>query len=143
MYYIFPIILIVASNVFYNICSKSTPQNANPFASLLVTYLTAAAATCIFLIIDCVGKGISCVTQFKNINWTGFVLGIAIIGLEVGYIQAYRAGWNISMGSLIANIFLAVILVIVGVLFYKEQIKLQQIIGIVLCIVGLIFISKK
>ncbi|HNX92203.1 MAG TPA: hypothetical protein PKI17_01660, partial [Syntrophomonas sp.] len=39
--YIFPIVLIVFSNVVYNIAQKSTPQNANPYAALLVTYLTA------------------------------------------------------------------------------------------------------
>lgn len=47
---IFPIILIVLSKVFYNICQKASPANMNPFAGLLVTYLTAALActVCLF-----------------------------------------------------------------------------------------------
>jgi hypothetical protein len=44
-YYIWPIILVIASNVFYNICTKSTPLGANPLVSLSVTYLVAALAT--------------------------------------------------------------------------------------------------
>lgn len=140
--YILPIVLIVASNVFYNISTKSTPSNANPFASLVVTYLVAAAVSGALLLCTTVGKD-GVLVQFKNINWTSYVLGLSLVGLEFGYIQAYRAGWNISEGSLVANICLAAILVVVGVLFYKEKLTLYQLIGMVLCAVGLVFINKR
>jgi hypothetical protein len=55
----------------------------------------------------------------------------------------YRVGWNISKGSLIANVSLAILLIIIGVLLYKEHIGLYQIIGIVCCMVGLIFVNLK
>ena len=79
--------------------------------------------------------------MFHGVNWTGAVLGLTIVGLEFGYITAYRAGWNISVGSLVANILLAVIPV--GLLLYKESITLNQCIGILLCIAGLVFINKR
>ena len=34
---LYPIMMIVLSNVMYNICQKSTPGNVNPFAALTVT----------------------------------------------------------------------------------------------------------
>lgn len=40
-----PVFLIVLSNVFYHICSKSTPSKLDPFASLTVTYLIGAAVS--------------------------------------------------------------------------------------------------
>ena len=40
-----PIALIVFSNVFYNICSKQTPEGIHPLAALTVTYLVAAVAS--------------------------------------------------------------------------------------------------
>jgi drug/metabolite transporter (DMT)-like permease len=83
------------------------------------------------------------INNLKKLNWTSFLLGFAIVGLEVGYIYLYRAGWNIGIGSLVANIILAIALIGIGVLFYKEQINFQQIIGLVLCIGGLILINKK
>ena len=43
--YVFSIVLIVASNVIYNICQKSTPTRVDPFSALFVTYITAAAVT--------------------------------------------------------------------------------------------------
>jgi drug/metabolite transporter (DMT)-like permease len=138
--YIFSIFFIVASNVMYNISQKSTPEKANPFAALLVTYITAIVITGIALIFFRPEKGL--VESVKDLNWTSIVLGISIIGLEFGYLMAYRAGWNISVGSLVANIILALILIPIGILFFKEQFGLTKVLGSIFCIVGLILINK-
>jgi drug/metabolite transporter (DMT)-like permease len=139
--YIFSIILIVASNVMYNICQKSTPERANPFVALLVTYATAIVMTAVTLIFYRPEK--SLIESIKQLNWTSIVLGISIIGLELGYLLAYRAGWNISVGSLVANIILALMLIPIGVMLYHEKFEPNKIIGSVLCIIGLILINKK
>ena len=139
--YIFSIILIVASNIMYNICQKSTPQKANPFSALLVTYLTAAILTFIAFLFYKTDKEI--IQSFKELNWTSAALGVSIIGLEFGYLMAYRAGWNISIGSLVSNIFLALLLIPVGVLFFKEGFGSGKILGAVFCIAGLVLINKK
>lgn len=138
--YVMSIVIIVISNVLYNICQKSTPESVNPFSSLLVTYLTASVITVITLLFFYADKNIA--QSFKQINWTSFGLGISIVGLEFGYLMAYRAGWNISEGSLIANILLALMLIPVGMLFYKEGFALNKIIGVLFCIVGLILLNK-
>jgi len=43
---------------------------------------------------------------------------------------------------LVANIGLACVLLLVGVILYKESISVRQILGMVLCVSGLILISK-
>lgn len=139
--YVFSIIIIVASNIMYNICQKSTPAKANPFSALLVTYITAAILSIIAFQFTKDNKGFF--QSFKDINWTSIALGVAIVGLEFGYLMAYRAGWNISIGSLVANIFLALMLIPVGIFIYKEGFDLKKILGVVLCIAGLVFINKK
>ncbi len=138
--YVFSIVLIVASNVLYNICQKSTPQRANPFIALLITYVTASILTLIAVLFNKTDKGF--VQSITELNWTSFVLGIAIVGLEFGYLMAYRAGWKISIGSLIANIILAIVLIPVGVLFFKEGFDLKKIVGAIFCVVGLVLINK-
>jgi drug/metabolite transporter (DMT)-like permease len=138
--YVFSIVLIVVSNVIYNIAQKSTPQNANPFAALLVTYLTAIIITFIAFMFNKSDKGF--IQSFADLNWTSIVLGVAILGLEFGYLLAYRAGWNISVGSLVANIFLAVSLIPIGIIFYHEGFDLNKVIGAGLCIAGLVLINK-
>lgn len=139
--YVFSIVIIVISNIFYNVCSKSTPAKANLFSSLFITYLTAAFITVIAFNFSKTDKGFF--QSFEDLNWTSIVLGFCIVGLEFGYIMAYRAGWNISVGSLVANILLALMLIPIGVLFFKEGFGLNKILGIAFCIIGLIFINKK
>ena len=80
--------------------------------------------------------------DIRSITWNSLVLGAAIVCLEMGFIIMYRVGWNISIGSLVANICLAVALVLVGVLFYRDSFTLNKVIGMILCIAGLIFINK-
>lgn len=138
--YVFPIAIIVASNIVYNVCQKSTPQNANPFSALLVTYLTAAILTVLLSLFYKTDKGFF--YSFNELNWTSIALGGAIVGLEFGYLLAYRVGWNISVGSLVANIILALMLIPIGILFYKEGFTFNQILGMAFCIVGLILINR-
>ena len=137
---IWPIALVVASNCVYNICTKSTPGQANAFLSLAVTYLIAAVCSLLLFLFSPEKNALS--TEFKNLNWTAPVLGLVIVGLEFGYICIYRAGWNISVGSLVANISLACALLLIGVLLYRESISLRQIIGIVICAAGLFLVCK-
>lgn len=137
---IYPILIVVASNTVYNICTKSTPDNVNSFASLAVTYLIAAV--CSAAMFFATGEQKNFAAEISKANWTAYVLGIAIVGLEFGYICIYRAGWKISLGNLVASITLSCVLVIVGILLYKETLSLKQIIGIVLCISGIILIAK-
>ncbi|MCR5347397.1 MAG: EamA family transporter [Fretibacterium sp.] len=137
---IWPLIIIVASNCFYNICTKSTPEGINAFCALVVTYLTAAVITAALFAFEV--KPANVWIELSKVNWTSFVLGIAIVGLETGYILLYRAGWKISSGALIANICLAFALIVIGALFYREQITLRHILGIGFCVAGLVLVSR-
>lgn len=136
---LYPILIIVLSNVLYNVCTKSTPNEVNAFATLSVTYLVAAAVSFATFFITSKNKNI--LTEFSKTNWTTFVLGFVIIGLELGYILAFRNGWKMNTASVTANITLAVALIFVSMIFYKESITLKQIAGIVLCGGGLVLIN--
>lgn len=138
-YLIWPIALVVLSNVFYNIVTKSTPADGNAFLSLTITYLIAAVCTFIMYLLDKSHQGI--VKDFAKLNWTSFALGIIIVGLEFGYIHVYRAGWNVNTAPLVANICLSCVLLVVGFLLFKEKISVRQIIGFVVCVCGLILIT--
>ncbi len=136
---LYPILIILFSNILYNICTKSTPKEANAFAVLSVTYLVAAAVSFITFLIT--SKGRSLAAEIGKANWSTFVLGIVIVGLELGYILAYRNGWAMNTVSVTANIALAVALIAVAAVFYHETITARQIAGIVLCCGGLVLIN--
>jgi len=137
---IFPMVLVVLANTIYNICAKSTPGDVNPFATLIVTYFIAMLVTIVLFF--AIAKPDNAILELSKINWTSIVLGIAIVALETGYILIYRVGWNVSNASVVANICLACTLLIVGFVVYKENISLKQILGIVICIIGLILVTK-
>lgn len=136
---ILPILLVVASNCFYHVFSKSTPSGINAFGTLMITYLTATIVTCVLFV--CYVKPENVFFELGKINWASIGLGIAIIGLEAGYLLAYRAGWQVNTAPLIANTCLAVALIGVGALVYKETITIKQLVGIAVCLIGMALIS--
>ena len=141
MSYIWPMALVVASNVFYQICTKSVPEEVDPFASLIVTYLVAAAASAVLYF--ALGSGGNLLKECGKLNWTAFVLGIVIIGLEAGWIYAYKAGWQVSTGFIVQSAILAGALLLVGYFLYHESLTWNKLAGVAICLVGLIFINLK
>ena len=137
---LWPLLLIVGSNCFYHICTRSMPSQMNPFASLTVTYLVGAALSALIFLVSAGAGRIG--SELAKMNWTGFVLGLAIVGLEAGFVFLYRAGWKISVGSLAANICLALALLLIGWLLYKESISPRQLLGVAVCCAGLFLVNS-
>ena len=136
---LWPILLILLSNTVYNICTKSTPGNVNAFGALMITYAVATIFTAVIFVF--LVKPENVLTELSHVNWTSVVLGMVIVGLELGYVFAYRAGWKVSSASLVANIGLAIVLIFVGAVLYGENITLKQLMGILICCVGLFLIN--
>jgi len=138
--FVWPIALVIASNIVYQICAKSVPNDINPFASLTITYVVGAISSVILYY--ALNKDANLLKEYAHTNWAPFALGIVIVGLEVGFIYAYKAGWAVSTASIMQSSFLAIALIIVGYLLYNEAITANKIIGILICMVGLYFINK-
>lgn len=68
-------------------------------------------------------------------------MGLVIIGVEGGYMLMYKKGWEVSKGSLIANICVAVILLLIGIAFFHEKMNFKKIIGLIVCIIGIVLIN--
>lgn len=139
--YVWPLGLVVISNVFYQICAKSVPEKMDPFASLTITYSVGAIVSLIMFYIF--SRGGNIIQEYHKVNFAPFILGLAIVGLEVGYIYAYKAGWPVSIAQIVQAAILAVILIFVGYLFYKEAITWNKLVGIIVCLAGLGLINFK
>ena len=138
--YLWPILLIVASNVVYHICAKSVPSGLDPMASLTVTY--AVGALCSALLYFVMHRGGSLFREYAKLNWAPFAFGIALVGLEAGFIYAYRAGWKVGTLSVSQSAILAVILLFVGFFLYKEPLTANKLVGTVICLIGLYIINR-
>ena len=139
--YIWPLALVIVSNTLYQICAKSVPGKINPFASLTITYLIAALASALLYLV--LGGNGNIIEEYRKLNWAPLVLGIVIVGLEGGWIYAYKAGWPVSIGQVVHGALLGIILIFVGALLYKEPITWNKLVGIAICLVGLVFINLK
>ena len=135
-----PILLAIGGGVLYHLAQKSIPKDASPLSALFVAYLTSVAAVllCLFLY----PAEDSFLATLKKTNWAMFAVGIGAAAIEIGFLLAYRTGWNISTAGLIVNIAIAVMLIPVGLILFKEQLSPLNVVGIILCILGLLCISK-
>ena len=140
MSFYWPIALIVLSNVFYNLCSKSTPSAINPFASLTITYVIGALASGVLYVL--MNQGRNLLQEYRYVNWSTIVLGFAIVGLEAGSIYMYKVGWNLGTGQLVYSSILAVLLVVIGCCFYHEPISWTKIAGMAVCMAGLFLMNR-
>ena len=139
-HYIWPIALVVLSNIVYQICAKSAPGDMDPLASLTVTYLVGALASgALYFLLH---RGGNLFREYRALNWAPFVLGVVIVGLEVGFIYAYRAGWQVNTAATVQGAALAIALLIVGYLVFKEPVNASKLIGVALCLGGLYFINR-
>ncbi|MCQ2557652.1 MAG: EamA family transporter [Oscillospiraceae bacterium] len=139
--YIWPLALVVLSNVFYQISAKSVPEAMNPFASLTITYAVGAAASLVLYF--ALNKEANLLREYSRVNWAPFLLGLVIVGLEVGYIYAFKAGWPVSTAQIVQAAVLAVILIFVGRVLYQESITWNKIAGVIVCLIGLGLINLK
>jgi uncharacterized membrane protein len=133
--------LTILSNVLYHLMQKVISPNVNPLLSLAVTYLIAAI--CTFLLLPLFPLQSNFMLELRKITWPSIALGAVIVGLELGFLLAYRAGWNLSLASLIANTAVALALIPFGLLLFKEQLSTLNIIGMVLALAGLILVNWK
>jgi drug/metabolite transporter (DMT)-like permease len=117
------------------------PKEMNPFASLTITYIVGAVASAILYFV--LGKNGNLIKEYSKLNWAPFVLGIVIVGLETGWIYAYKAGWQVSTGFIVQSSVLAVMLLVVGYFIYNEAFTWNKVVGVVICLIGLVFINYK
>ncbi len=137
--YIWPIALAILSNVLYHICAKTTPEGIHPFASLTVTYLTGAVLSAVLYYV--LAPQANLVKECSRLNWAPFALGIVIVGLEGGWLYAYKAGWQVNTGFIVQSAFVSVLLLFVGYFLYREALSWNKLLGTAICLLGLVFIN--
>lgn len=134
--------LIVVSVLIYHLAQKSIPKDASPLTVILSAYILAAI-TCLALLIGSgeIRKGAE---LLRNQNWLLVALiGLTAVGVELGFLHAYRTGWKISTTSITIGVFTTTSLALIGVLWFKEQLTPINIVGIGLCLVGVICINTR
>ena len=134
-----PVILMIVANTLYSVTAKVTPTDVDTFASVSLTYLVCIVYALIMFFITSSNKNYF--KEIKKANWTAPVLGACLVCLEVSTILLFRVGWELSVGLLLAYVLLAVVLVILGRVVYKEKLTTKRIIGIVISLAGVVLVG--
>ena len=137
---IWPIALVVFSNIVYQICAKGVPKGMDAMASMTITYLVGAA--CSAVLFFALNRDGDLLREYAKANWAPVFLGVSVVGLEVGFLCAYKNGWPVSTASLVQSAFLAVALLAVGALLYHETVSVSKVVGVVFCLAGLFFLNR-
>lgn len=68
--------------------------------------------------------------------------GVALVGLEAGFIYAYKAGWQVGTLSVTQSAILTAILLLVGFFLYGEPLTANRPVGVAVCLFGLCLINR-
>jgi drug/metabolite transporter (DMT)-like permease len=93
------------------------------------------------MLLDPAGR--SFLSSLKDTNWAVVGVGVGALAIEVGFLLAYRAGWNINSASVVMSISVALLLIPIGLLAFKEHLSARGAAGIGCCLLGLYLLSKK
>jgi multidrug transporter EmrE-like cation transporter len=137
----FSITLAILSSALYHVSAKSTPANVNFTVSLMVTYAVAFGVVLLTLFFSPVTHGFA--VELKKLNWASIGLAIAIVGIEFGFLLTYRAGWDIGIAVVLVNVTASLLLVPVAIFYFKETLNWVNIVGILVCLAGLVMLNWK
>ena len=142
MNYFFPPILIVLGLIVYQVSQKSTNQSANPFIVVIMAYLIG--------IVACTGayflfpkQETASLPMMRTVVWSALGIGLGAAAIEIGFMFAYRAGWNLSLLPLSVTVCSTILLAVIGLIAFREMLSTEKVIGVLLCLGGLILITVR
>ena len=97
-----PIGLIILSSVGYQVGLKEVSTGMDPFVALVVTYLVASAVSFAIYFIQGTGEA-GWKKDIFTINPAALGLGAAIVGIELGNVYMYQAGWTVNTAFIVSN----------------------------------------
>lgn len=134
-----PIGLIVFCSTAYQVGVKEISTGIHPLTALVLTYLSASFASFI-LYFFLAPQGENRKKEIFSWNSSALGLGFSIVGIELGVVYMYRAGWTVQTSFILTNSLIVAALMAAGALFYKEKLKLRQLAGVVLTLAGIVCI---
>ncbi len=134
------LVLAVVSTVAYHLVTKLVPAGAHPIASLMTAYVCGSLACAAILLVTPGDAGFR--SHFAGVNWTAPALAVTVVLLDLGYILLYRSGFPVSLGALVTQVAAALLLLGLGLWFFRDRLTLTNAAGVVLCLGGLWLVSR-
>jgi uncharacterized membrane protein YdcZ (DUF606 family) len=133
--------MAVTGGVLYHVSQKSIPKQVSPLATIIIAYATGML--CCFVALMLVTRNAPLMDSLRAANWAVWMLGVSTAVIEISILLAYRSGWNISVTSVVVNISVALVLLPIGLLAFRENVSWINAAGIACCLLGLFLLSQK
>ena len=132
--------ITIASLALYQICIKAIPTGLNPLSALVTFYVTALVCTLIAIGFAPIDAPRWSLAEF---SWAAAAVGIAIVGIELGYLFMYRSGWQLAAAPLVVMGGAAVLLTLIDFLVFRQQWSPRYGLGILICLLGLYLLAPQ
>lgn len=140
MFY-FSIGLAILSGAAYQVLQKTMPHEVNPVVVVLVTYAAGIIASLPLFLLFPLQTSLG--EALRTLTPGNLLLGLAVVGIELGFLLAYRSGWQIGVAPLVVNVSIALLLIPVSLLLFREQLSPVNLLGIAVCIIGFLMMNYK
>lgn len=136
--YVWTLGLAILSQVAYHIGQRAVPRTAAPFVVLTIAYAIACAV--------CLGSarwgGSATLAGLRgSLSWSTWLIALSIVGIELGFLLAYRSGWTIGLAFAVSSTSTVVILAVIGMIAQGDPISARRLVGLALACVSLWLIS--
>ncbi len=133
--YVWTISLAIVSQVAYHVGQKSVPRGATPFLVLAIAYAGAFLLCVVGLAVS--GSMPSAAQLRASAGWPTWVLVVSVLGIEIGFLLAYRSGWPVNLAFAVASTASVVALALLGTTFFGNPLTARRALGLALACVSL------
>src|SRR6185295_6981523 len=135
-----PVVLTVAGVVLYQIASKTVPRSVHPLVAIVGAYVVAIGVCVLAAWRWPAGASVS--DSVRQFNWSVAGVGVGAALIEIGFLLSYRSGWPLNLSAAVVNVAAAVILIPIGFWLFEEHLSIGKVLGMALCLAGLVLISR-
>lgn len=122
----------------YHIFQKSVPAGVHPIAAIIMAYGMGLLFGLVLLFLT--GDPATALRTSRYANWAVYGIGLSVFVMETGFLLSYRNGWNMSTGVTVCNVVVILLLIPIGTIFFREYLNIANMLGIFLCIAGLLLL---
>jgi len=132
------LVAVIVCGVVYHVAQK-TVGGAQPWPILSVAYGAAFALATALAVVT--GPAASLANP-RGIALPGVLIGLAAFGIEAGYFFVYRSGWPLSSTSVVVSLSITLVLALLGVLRFGEDLSAARAMGLGLAAIGVVLIAR-
>lgn len=137
--YALAIALTIVANIGYHLCQKNIRPDVSPAATLVGTYAVALVIS--LLLWPWLGGGEGMGNALRRLGPASYALGACVVLIELGFLLAYRSGWDLGVAALYSNAATALILLPIGLWAFAEGMDGRKALGLAFAMVGLVLLS--